>query len=200
MQNKERHRLAREKEAAFLLAFYRIDSPTRLDRRASGIAAGYPPSRAVWSANRVLDKYSDAPLRECAETVGITKARLAVMLAEFMESSEGKEKLSSIRLMMANLGEQTDSASSQKPVSVTMPVMIIRGATPERLAALRSGGAPQIVEDHAPELPPASEVIDVEAAEDYNDKTDALEKSPEEVCRWESKRCAGEGCAPVEAR
>ena len=153
MQNKERHRLAREREAAFLLAFYRKDSPTRLDRRASAIAAGYPISRAVWCANRVLDKYAEAPFRDCAEIVGINKAQLAVMLAEFMESAVGKEKLASIRLMM----EATDSVGSPKGAIASLPILVISGATPERMARLRGGSKP---------LPSALEhdVIDVEAA------------------------------------
>jgi hypothetical protein len=159
MQNRERHRLSREKEAAFLLAFYRKNSATRLDRRASAITAGYPAGRAVWSANRILDKYTDAPFRDCAETVGITKAQMAVMLAEFMESSEGKEKLSSIRLMMANLGEATDNSGSKQVPVLNMPIMIIQGATNERLEALRRGS------NLAPELPhsPERDVIDVRA-------------------------------------
>ncbi len=150
MQNKERHRLAREKEAAFLLAYYRKGSETRLDRRASAIAAGYPVTRAAWSANRILDKYSEAPFRDCAEIVGINKAQMAVLLAEFMENSEGKDKLSSIRLMMANLGEATDNRDAPRGMTFQGPTMVIMGATPERIRALRCAGT-------VPELSSASE-------------------------------------------
>lgn len=165
MQNKERNRLAREKEAAFLVAFYRKTSVTRLDRRASAIAAGYPVARAVWSANRVLEKYADTSFRECAEMVGISKARMAVMLSEIMEHGEPKEKLSSVRLMLANIGEATDNRDA-RGMTFQGPTMVIVGATPERIQALKGCSAPEFTEYRAAELPPAAEedVIEVAAA------------------------------------
>lgn len=166
MRNKERSKLAKEKEAAFLLAFYGKDSKTRFDRRASAIAAGCTPRMALWNANRILEKYKETGFRECAETLGINNANLAVMFQGILETSEGKDAISALRLALANRGETTDGASSQKPPVVNMPVMVIVGATEERLEALRRGGGPQIAEtdDHALELPaPDEDAIDVEA-------------------------------------
>jgi hypothetical protein len=152
-------RLASEQESDFLVAFYGKGSPTRLDRRASAVTAGYTPRMALWNANRLLKKFAERSFKECAEAVGINKPQLAVMFREILETSEGRDAISSIRLMMANLGEQTDSASSQKAVNVNMPVMVIVGATSRRMEALRHGGALQV-------MPAATdgELIDLHAA------------------------------------
>jgi hypothetical protein len=167
MTGKEGRKLVAEQEADFLVAYYGKSSPTRLDRRASAVTAGYTPRMALWNANRLLKKYAEQSFKQCAEAIGINKPHLAVMFREVLETSEGRDAISSIRLMMANLGEQTDSASSQKGVSVNLPVMVIVGASQDRMEALRHGGAPQFARtrSHAPELPSASdeEVIEVRA-------------------------------------
>jgi hypothetical protein len=166
MTGKESKKLVVEQEADFLVAFYGKASPTRLDRRASAVTAGYTPRMALWNANRLLKKYAERSFKQCAEAVGINKPQLAVMFREVLETSEGRDAISSIRLMMANLGEQTDSAGSQKSVNVNMPVMVIVGATRGRMEALRHGGARQ-------ELPPAADedMIDIQATVELESKS-----------------------------
>jgi hypothetical protein len=155
MNKKAKHKLVEEKERAFLLGYYGKGSPTKLDRRASALAAGYTLDRAVWNANRLLDKYRDRGFRECSETVGISTPGLAVMFKEILETSEGRDAISSLRLALANRGEITDHKASPHGMTFEGPTMVIVGATPERLRALRSG----------PNLAPAGEqdMIDVEA-------------------------------------
>jgi hypothetical protein len=177
MSDKAKKRLVAEQEADFLLAYYGKSSPTRLDRRASAITAGYTARMALWNANRLLAKFADKGFRECVEAIGVSTPALAVAFRETLEKAEGKEALASLRLALANRGEMTDGAGAQKPtVNVNLPVLVIRGASEERMQAtfvqpnrkaLIRGGAPQLAEtqDHAPELPPAPEAtVDVEAA------------------------------------
>jgi hypothetical protein len=139
MNKKAKHKLAEEKERAFLVGYYGKDSPTKLDRRASALAAGYTLERAVWNANRLLDKYRDRGFRECSEAVGISAASLAVMFKEILEASEGRDAISSLRLALANRGEITDHKDSLRGMTFEGPTMVIVGATPERLKALRHG-------------------------------------------------------------
>lgn len=158
MSKKAQRKLAEEKERAFLLGYYGKDSPTKLDRQASALAAGYTLERAVWNANRLLDKYRDTGFRECSETVGISTPSLAVMFKEILETSEGRDAIASLRLALANRGEITDHKDAARGMTFEGPTMVIVGATPERLRALRSGR----------NLVPAPEqdVIDVEAIAD----------------------------------
>jgi hypothetical protein len=158
MNKKAKHRLAEEKERAFLLGYYGKDSPTKLDRRASALAAGYTLERAVWNANRLLDKYRDRGFREACETVGISAASLAVMFKEILENSEGRDAISSLRLALANRGEVTDHKDAPRGMSFEGPMMVIMGVTPERLRALRRGS------NLAPA--PEQDVIDLEAVAD----------------------------------
>ena len=154
MNKKAKHKLVEEKERAFLLGYYGKDSATKLDRRASALGAGYTLDRAVWNANRLLDKYRDRGFRECSESVGISTASLAVMFKEILETSEGRDAISSLRLALANRGEITDHKDALRGMTFDGPTMVIVGATPERLSALRRGS----------NLAPAAErdVIDVE--------------------------------------
>src|ERR1700736_3431529 len=101
MTEKAKKRPVDEQEADFLLAFYGKNSPTRIDRRASAISAGYTPRMALWNANRLLKKFAERSFKQCAEAVGINKPQLAVMFREVLQTSEGRDAISSIRLMMA---------------------------------------------------------------------------------------------------
>src|ERR1700736_6393440 len=77
MTEKAKKRPVDEQEADFLLAFYGKNSPTRIDRRASAISAGYTPRMALWNANRLLKKFAERSFKQCAEAVGINKPQLA---------------------------------------------------------------------------------------------------------------------------
>jgi hypothetical protein len=167
MTDKAKRKPVADQEADFLLAFFGKSSATRLDRRASAISAGYTPRMAMWNANRLLKKFADKGFRECVEAIGVTTPALAVAFKETLETAEGKEALASLRLALANRGEQTDNKDS-RGVTFEGPTMVILGATPERLDALRRGGAPRQLaktEDHTRELlvAPNENVIDVEA-------------------------------------
>ena len=85
------------------------------------------------------------------------------MLRENLDATEGKEQLSGLRLAMGNRGEQIDGSANPKGLNFNAPAMVIIGASPERIAALRSGGAPIEAKSHAPELPaPASDTEEME--------------------------------------
>jgi hypothetical protein len=165
MTDRAKKRLVAEQEGDFLLAFYGKSSPTRLDRRASAITAGYTNRMALWNANRLLKKFADKGFRDCVEAIGVSNPALAVAFKETLEGAEGKDALAALRLALANRGEQTDSSSIQKNLTVNQPVMVIVGATDERMRALRSGRAPQFTDDRAAELPPAADedlILEVE--------------------------------------
>lgn len=156
MTRRNRKQVA-EQEAEFLVAYYGKTSPTRLDRRASAVAAGFTPRMAVWNANRVIKKFADKGFRECAEAVGITTPALAVMFKEVLETAEGKEALATLRLAMANRGETVDGAGAKPGATVNNNMtMIFQGFDRDRLGTMLRGGEP--------ELPAASEqdVMDVE--------------------------------------
>lgn len=155
-------------EIKFLGAFYDLDSPTYQDGKASAIEAGYKDKTASRVAENLLEKYRDFDFKAIAEKMGIDRISIGLALKKIVQGSGApRDVLSAARLLLANMGEITDGASSQKAPVVNVPVMIIQGATPERIAALRSGGAPNIAETEADarELPPPSEqdVIEVEA-------------------------------------
>jgi hypothetical protein len=161
MTEKQKKKLVADQEADFLLAFYGKGSPTRLDRRASAISAGYTPRMAMWNANRLLKKYEEAGFRECAETLGITNANLAVMFREVLETSKGKDAISALRLALANRGEATDNRDAPRGVTVTGPTILYVGEIPDSLRNTRKippAAQPELPPAAAPELPPAPEL------------------------------------------
>src|SRR5215470_14749399 len=113
-----------QRERDFLTSYYAVKSPTRFDRRASAITAGYTPKMALWNANRLLGKFESKSVKDCAEVIGLTPPALAVMLRENLDDAEGKDQLAGLRLAMANRGEQTDGAAIQKNLTVNQPVMV----------------------------------------------------------------------------
>jgi hypothetical protein len=167
MSHKPKKKLVAEQEGEFLLAFYGKSSSTRLDRRASAITAGYTNRMALWNANRLLKKFADKGFRDCVEAIGVSNPALAVAFKETLEAAEGKDALAALRLALANRGEQTDSSSIQRNLTVNQPVMVMNYGPlgTSRLRALRSGGAQQFADDPTLELPPAPEddVLEVEA-------------------------------------
>lgn len=126
-----------EKEVLFLAHYYASDSPTKGKGVDSARAAGYSESVAKTKWPRILHKYEDCSFSSSAKAVGITKPYLAMKLKQIMEKGGEKEVLASIRLALANFGEATDQQSGTV-VNATGPVMMIVGATPERMRALRT--------------------------------------------------------------
>jgi len=126
-----------EKEVLFLANFYAADSPTKGKGKDSALAAGYSRSTAETKWPRILKKYEDCSFSSSAKAVGINKPYLAMKLKQIMEKGGDKEILAAIRLALANFGEATDQQAGTV-VNATGPVMMIVGATPERMRALRT--------------------------------------------------------------
>src|SRR5215472_2876788 len=123
--------VAEQRERDFLMAYFRVKSQTRFDRKASAIAAGYTPKMALWNANRLIDKFESKSVKDCAEAVGLTPLALAVMLRENLDTTEGKEQLPGLRLAMSNRGEMTDTGSGKISVAANVPVLVMVGQTQE---------------------------------------------------------------------
>lgn len=135
-----------EREVIFLSNYYASDSPTKGKGMHSALAAGYSESVAKTKWPRILKKYEDCGFKASAKAVGITKPYLAMKLKQIIDSGGDKEVLASIRLALANFGETTDQQSGTV-VNATGPVMMIVGATPERMRALKTQTAPPTKEE-----------------------------------------------------
>lgn len=129
------------REVVFLANYYASDSPTKGNGVQSAVKAGYSEITAHNLYVKLLKKYEDCSFRASAKAVGITKPYLAMRLKRILEdpASKGSEVLSAVRLVLANMGETTDS-SGAAALNFNAPTMVIMGATPKRLKALTSGG------------------------------------------------------------
>src|SRR6266576_5823005 len=142
-------RVLDEREILFLGHYYGEDSETKGNMERSAQAAGGPfPASEKW-AERILAKYDDCSFKASAKAVGITKPYLAWRLRQILDlpiAKHSKEIIAALRLMLANLGESTDHSVGTGGNVFTGPVMVIQGATPERLKALK-GAIPQLTRE-----------------------------------------------------
>lgn len=139
-----------EREALFLAFFYGDGSPTKGKLIDSALEAGFSTSTANTKAPRILRKYEDCSFRASAKAVGITKPYLAMKLKQIMDSGGQKEILAGIRLTLANFGETTDQSNAGGN-TFNAPVMMIVGASPERIDALRNS-TPQLSRERLEQL------------------------------------------------
>lgn len=129
-----------EREIVFLANYYASDSKTRGKGMDSALAAGYSDSTAFQKSGRILKKFGDCSFAVSAKAFGITKPYLAFRLKQILEmpiEKNVKEVIAAMRLSLANFGEATDQSGSSVTVNSTGPTMVIVGASPERMRALR---------------------------------------------------------------
>lgn len=131
------------REALFLANFYDDKSPTKGKGEESARAAGFPESFCQTHWTRIMRKFGDGGFRDSLRAVGITKPYLAMKLRHVLDTGDNKEMLPAIRMILANLGETTDTAAGAGGNVFTGPVMVIQGMTQDKLKALR-GAVPQL--------------------------------------------------------
>lgn len=139
-------RILDEREILFLGHYYGQDSETKGNVIRSAEAAGIPGIRCDHWARKTLAKYDDCSFKASAKAVGITKPYLAWRLRQILDlpiAKHSREITAALRLMLANLGEATDHSQGTGGNVFTGPVMVIQGATPERLKALKEA-TPQL--------------------------------------------------------
>jgi len=125
----------------FMEYYYSEDSETRGNVLNSCLKAGFSKSTGNNSIffNRIK-KYENMSFEQCLKLFGITKPFLASKLRKVMDldpAENAKDMLVGARLCLSVMGEATDQ---QKGTTVyNAPVMIIQGATPEKIRALREG-------------------------------------------------------------
>jgi hypothetical protein len=154
-------RIARE--INFLAAFYDAGAPTYQDGKASAVLAGFKEKSASRVAENLLEKYRGFDFKAITRAMSIDRISIGLALKKILQGDAApRDVLSASRLLLANMGEQTDSSSINKNVNVAAPVMLIVGATSERLEALRRGGAPIDVKGRTRELPAASDDEEIE--------------------------------------
>lgn len=139
-----------EREIVFLANYYGNDSPTKGNKEQSALAAGYTQSTSEQKALRIIRKYEDCSFRASAKAVGITKPYLAMKLKQILDTGGDKEIIAALRLSLANFGETTDQTAGASGNVFNAPVMMIVGATPERMKALR-GALPQLTREQKEE-------------------------------------------------
>jgi hypothetical protein len=141
---------------------------TYQDGKASAIDAGFAEKTASRAAENLLAKYRDFDFKAITQAMGVDRISIGLAIKRILQGGAPRDVLSAARLILANMGELTDSATTQKNVTVNQQrVMVIVGATEERKRALREGGRPYAIAKE--ELSAASgDVIDAEytAAED----------------------------------
>lgn len=134
-----------EREALFLSYYYGDKSPTKGKMADSMLEAGYPQTTALTQGPRILEKYKDGAFAVAARVCGITKPFLAMKMKQILDlpiKDHSKEVMAAIRLTLANFGEATDQSTGGGN-TFNAPVMMIVGATPERIEALRNS-TPQL--------------------------------------------------------
>lgn len=123
------------REALFLEAYYDAGSKTKGSGVESALAAGYSESVAHTKWPRLLKKFGDGGFKDSLRAVGITKPYLAMKLRHILDHGDDKEQLAAVRMVLSNLGETTDQ--SQGGNTFNAPVMVIVGASAERMRALK---------------------------------------------------------------
>ena len=107
-------------------------------------------------------QFHSKSVKDCAELAGLTPPALAVMLRDNLDEARGQGPACRSAACDGEPWQQIDGSTNPKGLNFNAPTMVIIGAGPERLAALRSGGAPIEAKSHAPELPDASDAEEME--------------------------------------
>jgi len=139
------------RELEFLLAYYGAASTTKGNAERSALAAGYPASVGRHQAGRIIKRFGDASASVSLNAAGVNKPYLAMRIRHVLENGGDKEILAAARLAYALLGESTDERGGGVTVNSTAPVMVVVGASRERIAALRNA-TPQLSRDELERL------------------------------------------------
>lgn len=183
------------REVSFLAAFYDSDSPTYEDGKASAVAAGYKEKIASRQAENLLAKYRGCDFQAIAKAMSIDRISLGLRLRNIIQKGAPRDVLSAARLLLANMGEVTDAASTKINISAQQTtVRMIIGGTPEAQAKIDRlcngySQAPQL-EAENPEsgkTAPVENVIDVTADEPPTEdgpssKPDPGPAAPRDMC------------------
>jgi hypothetical protein len=130
------------REAMFLSNYYGEKSPTKGNGQESARAAGYSESVALTKWPRILKKFGDNGIKDSLQAVGITKPYLAMKIKHILENGKVTDMIPALRMALAGLGEVTGEGGNVS-VNATGPVMVIVGASPERMRALKAA-TPQL--------------------------------------------------------
>lgn len=126
------------REALFLANFYGEKSPTKANGKESALAAGYDETTSQTAWPRILKKFGDNGMKDSLRAVGITKPYLAMKIKHILETAKASDMIPALRMALVGLGESTDNSGGNVNVNATGPVMVIVGATPERMKALKA--------------------------------------------------------------
>jgi hypothetical protein len=152
------------REAIFLANFYGKDSPTKRNGTESARAAGFPESFCETQWPRILRKFGDRGMKDSLLAVGITKPYIAMKIQYILENGKVAEMIPALRLALVGLGELTDNSAGSVNVNASGsgPVMVIVGATEERMKALK-GAIPQLTRAQQEEVSNARSAARLEA-------------------------------------
>lgn len=136
------------REVTFLSLYYGHEQGKKGNLEVCALAAGYPEKSCEARGREILRKYEDFAFRMAARAVGISKPYLALKLKKILDLDENKhsnEILRGIRLCLANMGElveQVPGTSGNTGDTFNGPVMVIVGASAERMRALKEAIPP----------------------------------------------------------
>lgn len=139
------------REALFLANFYGEKSPTKANGKESALAAGYNETTSQTAWPRILKKFGDNGMKDSLRAVGITKPYLAMKIKHILETAKASDMIPALRMALVGLGESTDNSGTNVNVNTTGPVMMIVGATPERMKALKNA-TPQLSREQEEEI------------------------------------------------
>lgn len=126
------------KEFQFLSLYQSPTSPIRGDVGACSKQVGWKDGR---TGAGIIKKYKGISLDKAFTELGVDKLYCALKLKEEIDNPKaGVNRIAAIRLRLACAGEVLESARPTAQIVNTGPVMVIVGATNERMRALKSGG------------------------------------------------------------
>jgi hypothetical protein len=140
-----------DREEAFLLNFYSDESLTKGNAKQSALEAGYAESTATDKAQRIIKKYNWKQFKQALAACGVNNLMMAMRMRKMIEKGGDKDALGAIRLALANKGEGTDERTGALNINSSGPIMVIVGASQERMKALR-GAIPQLTREQQEEL------------------------------------------------
>lgn len=153
LQSRARFKIFDPKHEALLLAYYAEDSPTRGNGEQSAIKVGYPAITARTVASQILKRYDKRKFQDALKAVGVNNLMMAHRVRRMILNGADKDAIAAIRLALAAKGEVTDESRGGVTVNANAPVMVIVGASQERIRALRNAEPqlPREVQEHLSE-------------------------------------------------
>ena len=118
------------------------EAPTRGDAIASALKAGYDESKAAAIGKRLLDSLDKAPFKRVLSSAGLTKSALALVITDAIKTCTARDMISYLRVALKLMGELEEGAQGA-PININpgagAQILIVQGATAEKMKALRSG-------------------------------------------------------------